>query len=73
MAGLKEGDIHLMFSDTLKASDFPHYLKRLFSNYPAEKNLIIVLESALADHLKKPKQFLKANEDKLELIFLPPI
>lgn len=66
------GDLHLAFSETLKSPQFQHYLEGLLARYPEDKKLIIVLDNARAHHAKALEPFLKANEDRLELIFLPP-
>ena len=67
-----KGDLHLAFSETLKASQFQHYLEGLLARYPVPKKLIMVLDNARAHHSKELKPFLKANKDRLELVFLPP-
>lgn len=67
-----EGNLHVAFSEMLKASQFQHYLEGLLVRYPAPKKLIMVLDNARAHHSKDLKPFLDANKDRLELVFLPP-
>lgn len=67
-----EGNLHVAFSEMLKASQFQHYLEELLVRYPAPKKLIMVLDNARAHHSKDLKPFLDANKDRLELVFLPP-
>ena len=67
-----EGDLHVAFSDTLKAPQFQYYLEGLLARYPSSKKLIIVLNNALAHYSKELEPFLEANNDRLELVFLPP-
>lgn len=67
-----EGNLHVAFSETLKAPQFQHYLEGLLARYPALKKLIMVLDNARAHHSKELKPFLKANKKRLELVFLPP-
>jgi putative transposase len=67
-----EGDLHLAFSDTLKVTQFQHYLEGLLARYPRSKKLIIVLDNARAHHSKELEPFLVANKDNLEFVFLPP-
>lgn len=64
-----EGDLHLAFSDTLKAPQFQHYLEGILARYSEDKKLIIVLDNARAHHSKELKPFLDANKDRLELFF----
>ena len=67
-----EGDLHVAFSDTLKAQQFQHYLEGLLARYSHSKKLIIVLDNARAHHSKELEPFLVANKDRVELVFLPP-
>jgi len=67
-----EGNLHVAFSEMLKALQFQHYLEGLLARYPAPKKLIMVLDNARAHHSKELKPFLDANKDRLELVFLPP-
>lgn len=66
-----EGIIHAAFSDTLKATQFQHFLERLLAQYPGDWKLIIILDNARAHRSKELEPFLKAHQDQLELIFLP--
>ena len=67
-----EGNLHVAFSEMLKATQFQHYLEGLLARYLAPKKLIMVLDNARAHHSKELKPFLDANKDRLELVFLPP-
>ena len=67
-----KGELHLAFSDTLKAPQFQYYLEGLLARYPAAKKLIIVLDNARAHHSKDLEPFLELNKDRLELVFIPP-
>ncbi len=67
-----EGNLHVAFSDTVKADQFQHFLEGLLSMYPKAKKLIIVLDNARAHHSKELEPFLEFNKDRLKLVFLPP-
>lgn len=66
-----EGKVHIAFSDGLKAIQFQHFLEGLLTRNPKAQKLIIVLDNARAHHSKELESFLIANQDQLELIFLP--
>ena len=67
-----EGDLHMAFSDTLKAQEFQHDLDGLLARYLHSKKLIIVLDNARTHHSKELEPFLETNKDRLEFVFLPP-
>ncbi|MHA1438428.1 MAG: IS630 family transposase [Promethearchaeota archaeon] len=67
-----EGNLHMAFSNTLKAPQFQLYLEGPLAMYPVHKKLIIVLDNAQVHHSKVLELFLEANKDRLELIFLSP-
>ncbi|MHA1393795.1 MAG: hypothetical protein ACTSRZ_09845 [Promethearchaeota archaeon] len=47
-------------------------MEGLFSRYPPDKKLLLVLGNARAHHAKALTPFLEANEYRLELIFFYP-
>ncbi|MHA1294391.1 MAG: IS630 family transposase [Promethearchaeota archaeon] len=67
-----EDNLHLAFSEMLKAPQFQHYLEGLLARYPAPKKLIMELDNARAHYSKELAPFLEANKNGLELVFLPP-
>ena len=67
-----EGNLHVAFSDSLKAPQFQHYLEGLLARYPAPKKLIMVLDNARVHHSKELEPFLTIHKERLELVFLPP-
>ena len=67
-----EGNVHMAFSDTLKACHFQHFLEGLLAKYPKAGRLIIVLDNARVHHSKELKLFLEMNKDRFELVFLHP-
>jgi len=66
-----EGNLHVAFSNMLKATQFQHFLEGLLARYPSSKKLVIVLDNARAHHSKELEPFLKTNKNRLELVFLP--
>ncbi len=66
-----EGDLHIAFSEMLRAPQFQHYLEGLLARYPAPKKLVVVLDNARAHHSKELEPFLTTNQERLELMFLP--
>ena len=66
------GNVHMAFSETMKAKQFQHFLEGLIARHPGDRKLLIVLDNARAHHAKLLKPFLKTHADKLELMFLPP-
>lgn len=67
-----QGNLHVAFSDTLKAVQFQHFLEGVLSRYPEANKLIIVLDNARAHLSKELEPFLEANKARFELVFLPP-
>ena len=67
-----EGVVHVALSNTLKATQFQHFLEGVLARYPGDWKIIIVLDNARAHHSKELLPFLAANEERLELVFLPP-
>lgn len=53
------------------AKTFLSFLKRIVSEYPTGKT-VIILDNARIHHAKILKRFLEENKNRLELIFLPP-
>ena len=66
-----EGKVHVAFSDTLKATQFQHFLEGLLSRYSSAEKILLVLDNARAHHSKELVPFLEAHKNKLELLFLP--
>jgi len=66
------GDLHVALTDELKTEQFQHFLEGLLARYPPSKSLIIVLDNARVHHAKQLSLFLEHNEDRLELLYLPP-
>ena len=67
-----KGKVHVAFSDTLKAQQFQHFMEGLLVRYKDAGKILLVLDNARAHHSKELEPFLKANKDKLKLLFLPP-
>jgi transposase len=66
------GNLHVALTDGLKAEQFQHFLEGLLARYPPSKRLVIVLDNARVHHAKQLAPFLKRNEDRIELSYLPP-
>jgi transposase len=66
------GNLHVALTDGLKTEQFQHFLEGLLARYPASKRLVIVLDNARVHHAKQLTPFLKDNNYRLELTFLPP-
>lgn len=66
------GKVHVALSDTLKASHFQHFLKGLLARYKNSGKILLILDNVQAHHSKELKPFLESNNEKLELLFLPP-
>lgn len=66
-----EGNVHIAFSDGLKAIQFQHFLDGLLARKTKTGKLVIVLDNARAHHSKGLEPFLTANQERLELLFLP--
>lgn len=68
----KRGKVHVAFSDGLKTEQFQHFLEGLLYRYKVDGKIVLILDNARVHHAKALQPFLLANEDKLELLFLPP-
>lgn len=68
----KVGKVHVAFSNGLKTTQFQHFLEGLLYRYRNVGKILMVLDNARVHHAKALQPFLLANEDKLELFFLPP-
>jgi len=68
----KTGKVHVAFSDGLKTMQFQHFLEGLLYRYEEAGKILMVLDNARVHHAKALQPFLRAKEDKLELLFLPP-
>lgn len=66
------GRVHVAFSEATKAKQFEHFLEGLLARYKNAGKILLILDIARAHRFKELKPFLKANEEKLELMFLPP-
>ena len=66
------GRVHAAFSETLKATQFQHFLEGLINRYKNSGKMLLILDNDRAHHAKQLKPFLEANKDKLKLLFLPP-
>lgn len=66
-----QGNIHIAFSEGLKALQFQEFLEGLLTTYQGAGKLILVLDNARAHHSKALDEFLTAHRDRLELVFLP--
>jgi transposase len=67
----KVGRVHVAFSDTLKTEQFQHFLEGLLYRYKESGKIIMILDNARIHHALSLQPFLKANEDKLEFLYLP--
>jgi len=65
------GEVYCEEHDTYDAEVFRGFLKNTLSRNEGGKT-IIILDNARIHHAKLLQPFLKENEDKLQLIFLPP-
>ncbi len=68
----KAGRVHVAFSDTLKTEQFQHFLEGLLYRYKDSGKILMILDNARIHQAKVLQLFLKANEEKLELLYLPP-
>ncbi|MHA1492239.1 MAG: IS630 family transposase, partial [Promethearchaeota archaeon] len=66
------GRVHVPLSEAMKAKQFEHFLEGLLARYKDAGKILLILDNARAHHSKELEPFLKANEEKLELMFLPP-
>jgi transposase len=66
------GRVHIAFSEAMKAKQFEHFLEGLLTRYKGAGKILLILDNARAHLSKELEPFLKANEKKLELMFLPP-
>lgn len=65
------GEIYCEEHDSYDAEVFLGFLKNLLSRNTIGKT-VVILDNARIHHAKLLQEFLKENEDRLELIFLPP-
>jgi len=68
----KVGRVHVAFSDSLKTEQFKHFLEGLLYRYKDSGKILMILDNARIHQAKVLQLFLKANEEKLELLYLPP-
>jgi putative transposase len=65
------GEVYCEEHDTYDAKVFLQFLKNVLSKNKNGK-IVIILDNARIRHAKLLQTFLKENEDRLELMFLPP-
>ena len=65
------GEIYCEEHDTYDAEVFLKFLKNLLSKNMYGKT-VVILDNARIHHAKLLQPFLKENEDRLQLMFLPP-
>jgi len=67
----KIGKVHVAFSDNLKSEQFHHFLEGLLHRYKDSGKILMILDNARIHHALSLQPFLKVNEEKLELLYLP--
>jgi transposase len=65
------GKIMWKEDEQYNAESFLSFLKKIVTDYPPGK-VIMVLDNARIHHAKLLQPFLKENQSRLELVFLPP-
>jgi hypothetical protein len=73
LATLDYGTGHIMWKEDeqYNAESFLSFLKKIVTDYPPGK-VIMVLDNAGIHHAKLLEPFLKENQNRLQLVFLPP-
>ena len=67
----ESGDVYIEQNDKYNAEVFLNFLKNVLIKYPTGK-IVMILDNARIHHAKLLKGFLKENESRLTLMFLPP-
>lgn len=65
------GEVYCEEHESYNAEVFLGFLKNLLSRNPNGK-IVIILDNARIHHAKLLQPFLKENEERLQLMFLPP-
>lgn len=65
------GEIFCVEEEKYDAVVFKGFLTKVLAHYPTGK-IVMILDNARIHHAKYLQDFLEENEDRLELIFLPP-
>lgn len=65
------GEILCVEEEKYDAVTFKKFLVKVLAHYPTGK-IVMILDNARIHHAKYLQDFLEENEDRLELIFLPP-
>jgi len=66
-----DGSIYCMEEERYDAKVFLKFLHKVLEIYPSGK-IVMILDNARVHHAKILQLFLKAHEDRLQLVFLPP-
>ena len=66
------GKMIVMDTPQFNAETFLLFLKRLIKSKRRNKKIVLVLDNARYHHALKLQPWLKKNETKIELLFLPP-
>lgn len=65
------GNIYVEEHERYDAQVFLSFLKNVLKQYPVG-NILMILDNARIHHAKLLKEFLEANKERLQLLFLPP-
>jgi transposase len=69
---IKKGELYSMVCDEFDSDTFIEYLKLLLSEYHTGRKIVLVLDNASPHKSKKTKAYIKSQEAKIELLYLPP-
>jgi len=65
------GEIFCVEEEKYDAKVFLSFLKKVLIHYPTGK-IVMILDNARIHHAKLIQPFLKAHQDRIQLVFLPP-
>lgn len=65
------GEVFVSEAEHYDAEVFLEFLKLILKKYPTGK-IVMILDNARIHHAKLIQPFLEENQDRLELVFLPP-
>lgn len=65
------GEVFCVEEEIYDAVVFKGFLTQVLEHYPTGK-IVMILDNARIHHAKILQPFLEENEDRLELVFLPP-
>lgn len=61
-----------MVCDEFDSDTFIQYLKLLLSEYHTDRKIVLVLDNASPHKSAKTKAYIKSEESRIELLYLPP-